>query len=110
MLKYTPGDTIQVDIELEDENEIAQVKLVFSLDSNPGKKIEIAYTGEPFSGETTFYYEVFSDAAPGTYSLKEFYAVDTKNNRSFLDASLEFEIENDSVDVEGPKLIDVELS
>ena len=113
MPTYAPGDTIHIDVELEDdENEIAQVKIVFHLKTNHNKTIELTYTGDPFpSGEITLDYEVYSDTAPGLYLLKEFYAVDTQNNRSFFSPSgLEFEIENDSVDVEGPRLIGVDIN
>ena len=112
MPTYSPGDRILFDVELEDdESEIANVKLVFCLQSNKSKEIEFAYGGDPFrSGQITLGYDVYGRDAPGLYELKEFYAVDTKNNRTdFSPTGLEFVIKNTSVDIEGPRLIKVQF-
>jgi hypothetical protein len=112
MPKYSPGDRILFDVELEDdESEIAQVKIVFCLQSNKSKEIEFVYGGDPFpSGHITLGYDVYGKVVPGLYELKEFYAVDTKDNRNdFSPSGLEFQIENESVDTEGPRLINVKF-
>jgi hypothetical protein len=112
MPKYLPGDRILIDIDLEDdESQIAQVKIVFCLQRNKSKEIEFVYGGDPFpSGQITLGYDVYGSEAPGKYELREFYAIDTKNNRSdFSPAGLEFEIENHTVDIEGPRLINVQF-
>jgi len=112
MPTYAPGDRILVDVDLEDdESEIAKVKIVFCLQSSKSKEIEFVYGGDPFqSGQITLGYDVYPNVAPGLYVLKEFYAVDTKDNRSdFSPSGLEFEIENKSVDIEGPRLVNVKF-
>ena len=109
---YGPGDRILVEVNLaDDESEIAKVQIVFCLVKNKSKVIEFVYGGDPFqSGQITLGYDVYPNVAPGLYVLKEFYAVDTKNNRSdFAPIGLEFEIENKSVDIEGPRLINVQF-
>ena len=112
MTTYAVGDRILLDVDLEDvESEIAEVKIVFCLQSNESKQIEFVYGDDPFpSGRITLGYDVYGNVAPGLYELKEFYAVDTKNNRSdFSPTGLEFEIKNRSVDTEGPRLINVQF-
>lgn len=113
MPTYSPGDRIFIDVELkDDESEIATVKIIFCLETNQTKEIEFDYEGDPFSsGQITLGYDVYGKEPPGLYRVKEFYAVDTKNNRSdFSPSGLEFEIRNHKVDIEGPRLISVQLS
>lgn len=113
MPTYSPGDRIFIDVELkDDESEIATVKIIFCLETNQTKEIEFEYEGDPFSsGQITLGYDVYGKEPPGLYRVKEFYAVDTKNNRSdFSPSGLEFEIKNHKVDIEGPRLISVQLS
>lgn len=112
MPTYAPGDRIFIEVELrDDESEIASVRMVFCLEINQSKEIEFVYDGDPFtSGQITLGYDVYGKEAPGLYRLKEFYAVDTKNNRSdFSPSGLDFEIKNHEVDIEGPQLISVQL-
>lgn len=113
MPKYSPGDRILIEVDLEDnESEIAKVEMVFCLQTNKSKEIEFTYGGDPFpSGRITLGVDLYGKEAPGVYVLKEFYAVDTKDNRSdFAPSGLEFEIENRSVDIEGPRLINVQFA
>ena len=113
MPTYSPGDRIIIEVDLEDdESEIAAVKVVFCLETNQTKEIVFAYEGNPFpSGQITLGYDVYGKEPPGLYRLKEFYAVDTKDNRSdFSPSGLEFEIKNRKVDIDGPKLIKVQFS
>ena len=112
MSTYSPGDRIFIEVELQDdESEIATVKIVFCLETNQTKEIEFAYEGNPFpSGQITLGYDVYGKEPPGRYRVKEFYAVDTKNNRSdFSPSDLEFEIKNHKVDIDGPTLVSVKF-
>jgi hypothetical protein len=44
MPTYEPGERIFIDVELkDDESEIAEVRIVFCLETNQTKEIEFAY-------------------------------------------------------------------
>lgn len=104
MKTFTPGQTIYIDVELNDPSGIQQVTVMFRMDANT--VVEMSAQNVQ-SGKTTLTHSVTNESPPGTYRLSAFYATNLKGNRSdYTDISdTEFLIENEPVSTQGPRLL-----
>lgn len=104
MRQYRPGDRITIEVSLEDESGIETVQMVFRKDMNT--VIDISYLGPVTFEPVTLTYKVTEETPPGVYQLSAFIATDSRKNRSdfTLKSDWDFEIVNQPVDTEGPKL------
>jgi hypothetical protein len=107
--QYEPGDTIEINVELEDPSGIRTVEMMFRKDSN--SVIHLSYSGPDVpSGVINLLYDVTDETPSGIYQLSAFLATDGSDNRSDFDPKpdWDFEIVNDNpLDTTGPDLIDV---
>lgn len=104
MKQYRPGDTITIEVNLEDESGIETVAMVFRMDNNI--YIELRYPGPVTFEPVSLTHKVTEESAPGVYRLSAFVATDSRQNRSDFtpNPDWDFEILNHPVDTQGPKL------
>ena len=107
MKTYKLGDRIRFEIELTDESGVGRVTAVFRGEA-PYAVIQMHGHGEGAKTATVELTAFVTDATlPGGYSLQDLTASDSLGNHRHLPipAGLEFRVENEWGDYEGPELV-----
>ncbi len=105
MQAYSLGDTIRVELDLQDESGVLTVSATF-YETESGHGFSIHGEGEGRTEVTVVLAEEVTDKTlPGEYRCKDVTVYDTHYNRSTFTPDIRFRVENVPGDHEGPKLV-----
>ena len=105
MQTYSLGDTIRVELDLQDPSGVHTVAASF-YETESERAFLMRGEGEGKTEVTVVLTEEVTDETlPGEYRCKEVTLYDTHSNRSTFTPDIRFRIENVPGDHEGPKLV-----
>ena len=105
MQTYTIGDTISVELDLQDQSGILTVSASF-FEAKSGNLLSMHGEGEDHHEVTVVHSEeVTENTLPGEYRCKDVTVYDTHYNRSTFKPDIRFRVEDSPGDHEGLKLV-----
>ena len=115
--QFEPGDTMEIDVEVSDQNRISRLYFRFENQEGGGAVYDAYRDFDPGveSGTYTIEYQWPENASDGTYEATWIYAEDSIGNRDdynsdFSQSKKEIEINSDTSDTEGPEITDFTIS